>query len=323
MSKAKREKFRRNVGKGCKGNMGGPPKGSKGVIGARTMKEAQAAARETTDWLGMSYTRIAKLTGLDMGFVSRVMGGKRTPSIETLELIGGVTGRTMVELMTRLGIGVEEREEVVIEGKQYVIGGRRYNRNTHVLGTVIERPGLDKWRREVGLEEATRLMVLAGAFGDLVHNITACVDAGRENPNADMMKKDEGLRKCVEAWYRWRDKFVVEFVAIEKMVWSDKYGVAGTLDREAMLKGDDMPSILDIKTGGLYETVGMQLFGYREMRNERPGRKGPAKRVLAIQLPRKRPGHRTVKEYYEKGGWVEKWKDAVTKFNETAFYDNI
>lgn len=271
--------------------------------------------------LGMSYRTLAKKSGLTLGFISRVMNRKRKPSLKSLTRMCEATGMSVDEMMGLLGMSVSAEERVVQGKMEYVIGDRHYNRLSHVLG-IIPRPGLEKWRKEVGEEEAQRIMVEAADFGTLVHRVTEASDKSNLWKWKEVLKERPDIVACVEAWERWRDRFVKEIVDIEKVVWSDEWLVAGTTDRAVIMKGDDDVSIVDIKTGGLWETVGVQLAGYMVMYNERGGAKGPARRRIAVQLPRKDPGTRRIKEYSE-AKWEDEFKRVVTEYNETVFYDNI
>lgn len=271
--------------------------------------------------IGMSYRKLAEKSGLTLGFISRIMNRKRKPSLKSLTRMCEATGLTVEEMMGILGMSVSAEERVVQGKMEYVIGDRHYNRLSHVLG-IIPRPGLDAWRKSVGEEEAHRIMVEAADFGTLVHRVTEASDKSNLWKWKEVLKERADIVACCEAWEKWRDKFVKEIVDIEKVVWSDVYGVAGTTDRAVIMKGDEDVSIVDIKTGGLWETVGVQLAGYMVMYNERGGAKGPARRRIAVQLPRKDPGTRRIKEYSE-DKWVVEFERVCVEYNETVFYDNI
>jgi hypothetical protein len=109
-------------------------------------------------------------------------------------------------------------------------------------------------------------------------------------------------------WAEWVGRMVKKWVVVEHPVWSVKMGVAGTIDRVALLRGERSLTIVDIKTGTLTDDIGERLAGYRMMWNEM-GRLvvGDAfkkvQRTLAVSIPRD-GGSLSVKEYdparYEK-----------------------
>jgi hypothetical protein len=87
-------------------------------------------------------------------------------------------------------------------------------------------------------------------------------------------------------------------VAVERVVWSDELQVAGAIDRVDLFVGDKKLCIHDIKSGPLWDEIGIRLAGYKIMWNEREKRK--VERCMAVQLPRDYPGVVNVKEYYKK-----------------------
>lgn len=109
------------------------------------------------------------------------------------------------------------------------------------------------------------------------------------------MKDDESLLMPLLTWQEWVREYIKKWIAIEVVVWSNKLKVAGTIDRVGVMKGDKCLSLCDLKTGSLWEEIGIRLFGYRLMWNERNRRK--VERCLTVQLPRNDPGELNVKEY--------------------------
>jgi hypothetical protein len=79
--------------------------------------------------------------------------------------------------------------------------------------------------------------------GTAVHHATHLYDL--ENLNEDTL--GEEVRPYLDAWKRFRIETGVVFIETEKVVFSEKYMYAGTLDRTAILFGGF--GILDIKSG--------------------------------------------------------------------------
>ncbi len=181
--------------------------------------------------------------------------------------------------------------------KRYIISGEEYARVTDVCN-VLRKPGLENWKARVGEEEARRIGNETSEYGELVHKVTALNDEGKMKDVEVMLKKYEWLVPHWVAWFDWVGEWVKQIIIIEKVVWSVKMKCAGKVDRVVIMKGDRDLSILDIKTGSLYDEIGMQLHGYKMIYNEGNGKK--VKRTMAVQLPRLNPGVVKVKEYDNK-----------------------
>jgi len=196
-------------------------------------------------------------------------------------------------------------------GKNYQIGKAIYPR----LSTIMENrpnPWIEKWKKKIGEDEAQRISNETSEWGSKVHLITAYSDLNKYKMIEDMLAEDESLLHPLLAWEDWVNKYIKKWVAIEKIVWSNKLKVAGKLDRVGIMRGDKRLSLCDLKTGSLWDDVGIRLYGYRFMWNERNRRK--VERCLAIQLPRNEPGELKVKEYSE-GNYKEKFIELCEDFH--------
>ena len=204
---------------------------------------------------------------------------------------------------------------VVTKDNHYLIGGRQYDRVTSVCG-AMGKPGLDKWRERVGEKEADRVVKATGEFGDKVHEILMYEDEGMDARVNAMVERFPYLIPYLMAWVNWTDKYVVEWLEIEKPLWSPSLMVAGRVDRIAIIKGDDFPSVVDIKTGNLYKEVGLQMAAYKLLYNESLGKgEKKAKRAIAVALPRKDPGELHVREYSGEK-WEKEFVDLVKMVRE-------
>ena len=99
-------------------------------------------------------------------------------------------------------------------------------------------------------------------FGVAVHLATALWDQN----DLDMDSMDVAIVPYLEAWKRFRDETKITFEAIETQVVSEKYRYAGTLDRIGFL--NEKATVIDIKTGVVNPTIGVQLAGYLVAWNE-------------------------------------------------------
>lgn len=180
------------------------------------------------------------------------------------------------------------------DGKNYQIGRLIYPR----LSVIMEgKPniGIEKWKKRVGEDEAQRISDETSKWGTKVHLVTAYSDLRKWKKMEAMVKDDESLLMPLLTWQEWVREYIKKWIAIEVVVWSNKLKVAGTIDRVGVMKGDKCLSLCDLKTGSLWEEIGIRLFGYRLMWNERNRRK--VERCLTVQLPRNDPGELNVKEY--------------------------
>lgn len=141
---------------------------------------------------------------------------------------------------------------------------------TTVLG-IVRNPYLLKWRGKVGNERADQITSDTSQYGQAIHDFTAILDmvgGGIEaigNLTPDM---DPQIRGYVE----WRDRCVERVVEVEMIVYSQRYLYAGRLDRVLMIKGDDLGSIWDIKTGTIRPIFRAQTAAYKQAYEEMTGK---------------------------------------------------
>ena len=159
------------------------------------------------------------------------------------------------------------------------------------------------------MEEAERITKEAAEFGTSVHNICYAIDKKNWADVTSICKKDKQFNACAEIWERWVIGTVSKIIGIEELVWSDKLGVAGRIDRICVLKGDKKPSIVDIKTGNLHESIGIQLAGYKILYNAKHKRK--VDRVLVAHMPRKAPGTLRISNAYDDPKYIKQFKEIL------------
>lgn len=205
------------------------------------------------------------------------------------------------------------RPELSEDKRKYIIEGRPYPRVTDIC-SIIRRPGLEKWKIEKGMEESTRIAKETAEYGDLVHEITMWNDLNRMDKVEVMLKEHKFLLAPWVAWFDWVGEYVAKIIFVELIVWSDKWRCAGKADRVVRMKGDKVLTLPDIKTGNLYDEIGIQLHGYKLCYNEHHN--PPVKRTIAVQLPRIDPGTIKVKEY-DKVKYTDAFKSAVKLYYAT------
>ena len=175
----------------------------------------------------------------------------------------------------------------------YVMGMSEYPRITAVLG---ESPEIEKWRMRVGDREAERISKEAAEFGDNVHLLTVLHDRKQYRKAELLIGRYPYLHPYYVTWRKWVREYVEEMVLVERVVWSRRLRIAGTLDRTLIVRGDREATIADIKTGGLHEEMGEQLALYHECYKEMK-LKPKVRRRIVISMPRNNPGEIRVKDF--------------------------
>jgi hypothetical protein len=122
---------------------------------------------------------------------------------------------------------------------------RKYVRVSRVLD-IIADDGLQKWRELVGPEEANRRAQDAADWGSEVHDIIKRLNQGKE-----VNEIPDRSVEMVMRYLAWREQWVEKMLHVERVLYSQKYGFAGTADIIAILKGSKLPQIIDIKTGAI------------------------------------------------------------------------
>lgn len=145
---------------------------------------------------------------------------------------------------------------------RYTLGGRELAGVTTVIGAVIRKPALEVWRGNVGNQAADARRDEAARRGTLVHAMASIymedvpdIPLGEEQP-------DQAQMEAFKAWY---ESYVAELIACELMVCHEQYLYAGTLDFLVRLKGDKLPTLVDLKTSAsVWPEMRYQTAAYRE-----------------------------------------------------------
>lgn len=222
--------------------------------------------------------------------------------------------------MKGMGIKVMQGKNSALtpDGRRYKIGDMYYVRVSEAL-SIIPKPQLDAWRKRIGEEEAKRISEETANIGDAIHEITSCWDLGDEDRVNMMVKEEPWLKAHLNAWIKWVDTYVKEWVEIERTIWSDSMGIAGTMDRLGVMKGEKKLTVFDIKTGKQVGD-GLKENGYKLIWNEMV-KKGMveggkrAENVKLVHMPRNNPGNLRVWDRTSKLK-EEEFKMTVKMWNE-------
>lgn len=144
--------------------------------------------------------------------------------------------------------------------------GNYYPSVTTILDAYPKGPEYFAWLKRVG-EDSDEIRDEAGRRGSTVHNFTEKFDRGEEvnlmNDNGDIGCKLIEW-KMFERYVEFRKRFEVDIKHIELNLVSPALGFAGTLDRNWILKDDNM--IIDIKTSNaIYPSYWLQLAAYKRL----------------------------------------------------------
>jgi len=118
----------------------------------------------------------------------------------------------------------------------------------------------------------------AGAMGTAIHDMIHAYledDLDEENTAPELLK-------VLDQFKEWQKAFRPEIELAEAMMYSEKYGVAGTCDLIAMIGRHKF--IIDYKSGA-YSTAGPQLSAYEKLYQEFIGYRSPLKRAV-LHLPK-------------------------------------
>ena len=149
------------------------------------------------------------------------------------------------------------------DSHEYTVGGVRFAGVTTVIGTVIRKPGLERWIGSLGNAEAERVRTKAASHGTLVHALAALVVEGV--PSVPMGDEDAPAQAQLDAFTDWYEQYVAEVYAVELMVANYPAQYAGALDFLLRFHGDKVPTVVDVKSGkGLYREMNLQTSAYRE-----------------------------------------------------------
>lgn len=166
----------------------------------------------------------------------------------------------------------------------YEIDGRQYPRVTNIL-RILEKPGLARWRGRLGNAEADKVSTEGQQVGTAFHEVAAEIGRGLHLQRG--WQPPGELRDMAFSYIDWFHKHIASVQSVEERVHSESRGHAGTLDLRATLRGDDLPSILDVKTSNNPSIDWpLQLSAYRQSKEELGD---PTQRRIIVRVPKKAP----------------------------------
>lgn len=150
---------------------------------------------------------------------------------------------------------------------QTVKGLQHYISVTSVLA-IKNNPALNQWRANMGAEASEQYSEETASIGSEIHRYAAKILLGYRIGNTEWAQLDEQIKNGLRALQR----FVTDagFIAYEceKIVWSERYEYAGTLDCIGRAYGKKC--VLDWKSGSnFYSSYLAQVASYSKALNDR------------------------------------------------------
>lgn len=120
---------------------------------------------------------------------------------------------------------------------------------------------LQKWKADLGWEEAEEAKNKAGDTGSVIHQSIERLIKG-EKVETRFMKLKE--KRSIQAFIDWYCEEQPEIVRFEYKIWADTY--AGTVDLLCRIKSDGYKEtwLIDYKSGGIYDTGKSQIMAYKK-----------------------------------------------------------
>lgn len=125
---------------------------------------------------------------------------------------------------------------------------------TSVL-SVIDARGLNEWRVDKGREASEAISLEARGIGSEVHGLIQRISNHGNIKLDEWQQLDERVRNGLRAWWRWKAAVGLMPKHTEMVVYSLKYGYAGTVDMVGTIR-PKIAILADYKTSGtLYHEV--------------------------------------------------------------------
>lgn len=161
------------------------------------------------------------------------------------------------------------------DGFYHLPGNRKYPSVTTILG-VLAKPALIHWAAKTSAalvlddpaQYDTAEKAAGGIYaardkaadrGSMVHSLIEALFRGSPVDASDMPDHVKGY---YSAFWKWVKAVRPTPVYAEATVYNDQFGYAGTTDLIAAFP-DKALRLIDFKTGGIYQEVGLQMEAYR------------------------------------------------------------
>ncbi|MGB9791314.1 MAG: PD-(D/E)XK nuclease family protein [Thermacetogeniaceae bacterium] len=199
--------------------------------------------------------------------------------------------------------------------RAYIVDNEIYWSVTSIV-SVVRKPGLERWRGEIGNVAADRVAEEAAQLGSTIHDWCAKINETFNSQGRIDPQRYIHVPPVVFQYIVWLNKAVTEVKLWESVVVSRTYRYAGRLDLVAKLAGDKTYSVIDIKTSKqVWPEYGMQLAAYRQALKEQGI---IADRLLVVHLD-KITNRLGVHEFDNPSRCFQAFLAALTLFNYLGF----
>jgi len=141
-------------------------------------------------------------------------------------------------------------------------------RVTSILRT-INKEGLNIWRSKQGWEASEQYKEETADIGKEIHKLVAQLGRGKAIVPLEWELLSEEVRNGLRAYVRWQREHAFEPIDAEMLVYSLKYGFAGTVDAIGRFEGKHGLVLVDWKSGDtIWEEYVMQVAAYVTAWNE-------------------------------------------------------
>jgi len=179
-------------------------------------------------------------------------------------------------------VDIPPAERVEIDGKRYYkTTDGIFPSVTSVLGSKLDKSGLEQWKKRVGEEEANKVSIQATNRGREVHDLCEKYLLNDPNYRAGAMPVNLFTFNTIKPYL---DSRIGKIFGIELYLWSKSLNSAGACDLFA--EWDGIPSIIDFKTSkrakrpDMIESYFLQTTAYSIMAQELTGIETPQIVVL-------------------------------------------
>lgn len=164
-------------------------------------------------------------------------------------------------------------EEMTDQGRFYhTPEGNRYPSVTTVLGSVSDKSYLQEWKKNIGEEEAARILKYSGVRGTIIHQLAEDFLSNKQDYRSG---HDYADLITFDYIHPFLQKNIGLIAGLEIPLYSDELRVAGRTD--CVAKWDGVWSIIDFKTSrnekreDQIESYFLQTACYAKMFEERIG----------------------------------------------------
>jgi hypothetical protein len=140
--------------------------------------------------------------------------------------------------------------------------GKRYISVTQVLD-VAQHKTLTNWFKNNSKAAIEKKVTSAADIGTRLHKLVEN-DLKHGLSIKELYTGNEDVKPAIDNWLQKKQEYNIKALLTEQIVWSDKYGFAGTLDMFITGNFNKQYNVADLKTGTYSIKTGWQVAAYRQ-----------------------------------------------------------